>query len=304
MMAITSSEKQNTDLGKGCQALGSAEQSGADPGAVLLKTAVNPPCTCLRVSETGRDNADVLEREKKARRFYVRCRDGILVAQRLGYSVRWFSLTESDYAIGEGLVFPVAVHNLERMMRRAYGRSIGFLWVEHLQGDKQRYNRHFIEWGKAKLSPLELDDYWHEQYGSKVTGLAMVRSAEKTAHYLARYVAGEGYVKARFSYNWIFPDCFDYCRWVKRQQGEYPDIETLAKLSVMSPVERLSVVSWRAYAVSKQRAVMDELADKVLGVSELEEMWLADYKRKPRGRVSKIPMLPETREALLRALGR
>jgi len=213
-------------------------------------------------------------------------------------------LTESDYAIGEELVFPVAVHNLERMLRRAYGRSIGFLWVEHLQGDKQRYNRHFLEWGKAKLNPRELDDYWHKVYGSKVTGLAMVKDAEKAAHYLARYVAGEGFVKARFSYNWLFPDCFDYCRWVKRQQGEYPDIETMAKLSVMSPVERLGVASWRAYAVSKQGAVKQKLADLVLGVSEQEQEWLAAYKRKPRGRESKIPMLPETREALLKALGR
>ena len=72
----------------------------------------------------------------------------------------------------------------------------------------------------------------------------------------------------------------------------------------MSPVERLVVPVWRAYAVSKQGAVKQKLADKVLGVSELELMWLAEYKRKPRSKGRKIPMLPETREALLRALGR
>ena len=286
------------------QVPGPAEQSEAVRGTFLLGEQAAPLCTCLRGYESGRFDGSLLEREKRARKFYVRCRDGIWIAQRLGYPVRWFSLTESDYAIGMGLSFGVCVHNLERKLRRDYGRNIGFLWVEHLQGDKQRYNRHFIEWGKAKLNPRELDDYWHKQYGSKVTGLAMVKDAEKAAHYLARYVAGEGYVRARFSYNWVFRDCFDFGRWVKRQQGEYPDIETLAKLSVMSPVERLSVVSWRAYAVSKQGAVKQKLADKVLGVGELDQMWLAGCKRKARSRVSKISMLSETREALRRALGR
>lgn len=302
-MMVSSQENSKARVAES-QALGIAKQSEAVPGAVLLSEGVIPPCSSLKESETGRFDGEVFARQKKARRYYVRCRDGILVAQRLGYSVRWFSLTESDYAIGMDLDFPECVHNLERKLRRDYGGSIGFQWVEHLQGDKQRYNRHFIEWGKAKLNPLDIDDYWHKVYGSKVTGLAMVKNAEKVAHYLARYVAGEGFVKARFSYNWIFPDAFDYCRWVKRQQGEYPSIDTLAELSVMSPVERLGVGSWRAYAVSKQGAVMQKLADKVLGVSELEQEWLAEYKRKPRSKVRKLPMLPETREGLLKALGR
>lgn len=281
----------------GCQAPGSAEQSGAVPGAVLLREEQGlTPCTCLRGYESQDIKSSVLEREHKAKVFYVRLVEGILVAQELGYPVRWFTLTESDYALGMGLDFGGAINKLNGKLRHDYG-VLGYAWVEHLQGDKERRNRHLIEWGKAKLNPQELDDYWLKIYGSKVTGLAAVKHAKKAAHYLSQYVAGEGFQRARFSNNWIFSGSFEFSRWVKRSLGYYPDIETLAKLSVMSPVERLVVPEWRGYAVSKQGAVKQKLADDVLGVPEREAEWLRAYKRRKHSvGAGKIKLEPETLE--------
>lgn len=279
---------------KGCQVPRSLERSVGGPGTDSLGVDISSsPCTCLKGSESQDFRSSICEQEHKAKVFYVRCREGILVARELGYPVRWLTLTESDYALGMGLDFGEAFNKLNGKLRHDYGK-LGYCWVEHLQGDKERRNRHLIEWGQRKLSPQVLDDYWHRIYGSKVTGLAVVDNAEKVANYLASYVAGEGFQRGRFSNNWIFPGSFEFSRWVKRNLGYYPEIKMLSKLSVMSLVERLSVPEYRDYAVSKQGAVKQVLADKVLGVSELEAMWLRAYKRKPKGKVRKIPMEPET----------
>ncbi|MFC1969241.1 hypothetical protein ACFLVF_01965 [Chloroflexota bacterium] len=240
--------------------------------------------TCIKESETGR-SAVGYARLKKARRFYVRCRDGILVAGELGYRVRWFCLSESDYALGEGLDFPYAVHLFERKLRRDYGKDIGFLWVEHLQGTKQRSNRHFVQWGERKLDLGELDEYWQKVYGSFLLRgryKVEIKSAEETARYLSKYVAGEGFVKARFSYNWVFPGWFDFSRWVKRQYEVYPSITELAELSRMSQAERSSNSRYLEWILSSQERRKQLLADKVLGMSENEKVWMRGYNRKHR----------------------
>jgi len=208
------------------------------------------PLIYLRGSESAEN---VLDKEQRIRRFYVKCRDGILVAQALGYSVRWFTLTESDYAIGMELDWGVAVNKFNGKMRYDYGRDVGFCWVEHLQGTKQRFNWHYVDWGTTKLDARVLGEYWLKVYGSLISGMKLVDNAHECAHYLASYVAGEGFQRARFSYNWVFPRWFDYSRWVKREFGRYPDVYELAQLSVMSPAERVSNSFYGLWLESESR---------------------------------------------------
>jgi hypothetical protein len=244
-------------------------------------------------AESISDDGEILNRERKARRFFVRCRDGILVAQERGYTVRTFVLTESDYAIGMGLDYGRAVNKFNTKLRYDYGRDIGLLWVEHLQGEKVRRNRHIVEWGVLKLDLDDLNDYWLKVYGSLITwrkkehGGMVVSSAEKWANYLAEYFSGEGFVRARFSNNWVFPGWFEYGKWSREVYGAYPSIAELALLAGLSPVGRLSVPHYREWYESNQDKLKSLLADRILGKSADEVRWSSEYKRR-RHRVRKL----------------
>jgi len=149
-----------------------------------------------------------------------------------------------------GLDYGHAVHLFENKLRRDYGRDSGFCWVEHKVAGSPRLNRHFVQWGSARLKLDDLNDFWLKVYGSLVTwrkkrrGGMVVGSAEKEARYLARYIAGEGFVKARFSYNWLFPKWFSLSKLVHRDYGEYLSVPDLASLAGMSPNRRLSDFDW------------------------------------------------------------
>jgi hypothetical protein len=257
-----------------------------------------PPLTCIRGYES-RSNVGVVRHERKARVFYVKCRDGILVAHGRGLVVRWFTLTESDYAIGMGFDYGVAVDAFNHKLRRDYGRDVWFMWVEHLQGDKQRRNRHYLECGTEKLDLDSLNEFWLKVYGSYVsfpkdrrTGKStmVIGNASECASYLAEYVAGEGFQRARFSYNWVFPGWFDYSRWVKRSHGRYPDVIELVKLSGISPAERSCVPEFREWLLSRQGVVKQRLADKVLGKSRQELEWLAAYYKRHGRKMRKLKL--------------
>lgn len=250
-----------------------------------------------RISGSGDGgDASVLDCEGKAQRFFVKCRDGIRVAQARGYIVRTFVLTESDYAIGMGLDYGRAMNKFNAKFRYDYGDDTGMVWVEHLQGEKVRRNRHVVAWGAAKLNMDDLNDFWLKVYGSLVTwrkkrhGGMIVTSAEEAAKYLSEYFAGEGFMRARFSYNWVFPGWFEYGKWHHEAFGDYPGIAELAALAGLSPVGRLSLPRYRQWYESRQDRLKSALADKILGKSADEVRWLAEYRKRPHGKSRKLDM--------------
>lgn len=177
-------------------------------------------------------------------RFYVKLLTGINTANDLGKIVRAFTLSESDYALGMGIEFGSALKLFEQSLKREFG-LFPFAWVEHLQGDRQRLNRHFILYDTPKLSPSYLDDLWHKYYGSKITGLERVWSPKGMAFYLAKYMGREGaFRRARFSNNWVFPHWWSLTREYYKKFGEYPTPLTLTALAEMSDTHRPSEIEW------------------------------------------------------------
>jgi hypothetical protein len=241
----------------------------------------------MQVENLGRgfDGAGV-GRFRKARRFFVQCRDGILVAQKRGYMARTFVLTESDYAIGMGLDYGAAVDKFNHKLRYDYGSDVGLVWVEHLQGAMVRHNRHIVEWGREKLDMDDLNSYWLKVYGSLVSwrkahqGGMVVTSAESAAKYLSEYFAGEGFVRAHFSSNWVFPRWFAYCKWCRKVYGEFPSIPELALLAGLSAVDRLSVARYREWYQSCEGKLKSVLADRLMGHSAVEAQWLLEYNKR------------------------
>lgn len=223
---------------------------------------------------------------RRGRLFFVKCQVGIAVAQARGYMVRTFALTESDYAICEGLKWSKAVDKLRKKMKYDYGEDIGIAWVEHMVTGKLRRNRHIVQWGKAKLDLDDLNDYWLKSYGSLVTwrkksqGGMVVHSAAECARYLSRYLVGEGYVNHRFGYNWVFSGWFDFSRWSRRVYGEYPSVSELAELAGLSAIGRLAVSKYRAWYDTLQGTLQRKWADRIIGQSANEVRWLAEYRKR------------------------
>ena len=111
----------------------------------------------------------------------------------MGCRIRWFVLTESDESIAAGIYFGHEWKNMQDWIRKHFGEEIQFIWVEHIQGDKKRHNRHIIQYGFNKLDVDMLEDYWQSHYLSKLTGLEEIRNPQKAIRYVAKYlVKGEG----------------------------------------------------------------------------------------------------------------
>jgi hypothetical protein len=193
-----------------------------------------------------------------------------------------------------GLDYGRAVNKFHKKFRYDYGEDTGLVWVEHLQGKKVRLNRHVVAWGADRLNMDDLNDFWHKVYGSLVTwrkrrdGGMVVTSAEEAAKYLSEYFAGEGFVRARFSRNWVFSGWFEYGKWLKESHGDYPSIPHLAGLAGMPVLSRLRVASYREWYESVDGDVKRAVADRILGKSADEVRWLADYRKRHRGRVRKM----------------
>jgi len=269
------------EQGQGCQ----VPPLDLYKGAMEVKVSDESPALAVGGDSDGSEVSDVVD-GRKVKRFFIRCREGIWIAQMRGYVVRTFVLTESDYAIGMNLSWSKAVNKFGVKLRYDYGRDIGLLWVEHLQGEKVRRNRHIVQWGSAKLNLDDLNSYWLKVYGSLLTwrkrrrGGMIVGSAEKCARYLSKYVSGEGFVRARFSNNWVFQGWFEYGKWSKKCYGEYPCLDELALLAGMSPVERLGVSRYREWYETKQGKLKSVIADRMMGKSAEEVEWESEYRKR------------------------
>jgi hypothetical protein len=220
----------------------------------------------------------------------------MLVAQARGFTVRTFALTESDYAIGMDIDFGKAVDKFNKKLKYDYGLGngleMGYSWVEHEVEGTIRLNRHVTQWGTKPLDMNELNDHWHKLYGSLVTwrkkkhGGMVVDKAENHARYLARYVAGDGFKRAHFSHNWVFPGWFDYNKHVKDTINRYPSIYELAALADMTTHERLQQPLYLSWSLKRQESYQRKLSDKTLGMSDLEREWLIDYNKRHRKKLT------------------
>jgi hypothetical protein len=160
------------------------------------------------------------------------------------------------------------------------------VWIDHVQGEHLRHNRHILAWGREKLDLGDLNEYWIKIYSSFMTwrkkraGGIIVGDAEACAGYLAEYFAGAGYIGSRFSYNWVFPGWFEFCRWERKHNGAFPSISLLAQLAGVSAIGRLAVPEYRLWYESTQDKVKQAIADRLLGKSDQEASWLSEYQRR------------------------
>ncbi len=174
----------------------------------------------------------------KAARFFIKCIRGVQVALEKGYLVRWFTLTESNQAIEQGLDFGKSWNRTRIWLKRKFGEDMGLCVVEHRQGDKERRNWHVVQYGSTKLQVLLVRDYWQEVFLSTVTGMELIKYPQQAVAYVAGYLNdSEKFVKARFSHNWVFPMWFEFSKWYFNMFCEYPSVEYLSKLSLM-PIEK------------------------------------------------------------------
>jgi hypothetical protein len=189
-------------------------------------------------------SAEFKNRRRKSR-FFKRCLIGLEVATTAGYVTRCFTLTESDYAIGNNLDFGEAIHKLFTKMRYDYGQKLAYFWVEHRQGDKLRLNRHVLCYGTNKLDVFDMDHHWHKVYGSKLTGMEKVWSPAGLSFYLAKYLNGsEGFVRAFMSQNWVFPGWWKLNLDYHTRFGVYPTVAQLAEIVMMNPRDRVGALEW------------------------------------------------------------
>ena len=175
-------------------------------------------CTCPLVRS--------FSAEHKKRYFKKLAYLGVEKAQRLGYRLRWFVLTESDECIEAGIYFGHEWKNLQAYIRSKYGEEIQFIWVEHLQGDKKRFNRHIIQYGINKLDVDELEKYWQAHFLSRLTGLEEIRNPGKAIKYVAKYLVkgekDEKFIRFRHSQGWLFRGAYSFSQWHRRFFGVYP----------------------------------------------------------------------------------
>jgi hypothetical protein len=170
-----------------------------------------------------------------------------------GEIARVFVLTESDEAIENGYNFNLKFQRLIENLRKFYGRNFEYCCVIHRQGDKKRINAHVVYFGDW-IDQQVIEDYWFKNYGSHRSKMQKVNDPLKQARYLAKYLKSEDFIKARFSYGWVFSDWWGFSQWIKKQWGQYPDNDMLAKLSKMSKEELLNDVWYGLYTDEKIKA--------------------------------------------------
>ncbi len=222
-----------------------------------VNSNINNTCTCPLVRS--------FSAEHKKRYFKKMAYLGVEKANRLGYRIRWFVLTESDASIEAGIKFGHEWKNMQDWTRNHYGEEIQFIWVEHLQGDKKRFNRHIIQYGINRLDVDELEGYWQAHFLSKLTGLEEIRNAGRAIGYVAKYlVKGDGdekFVRSRHSQGWVFRGAHGFSIWHRKSFGWYPDDEYLILLSLKSPAERLEDVIYGFYTEIKEKGLARMVAE-------------------------------------------
>ena len=151
---------------------------------------------------------------------------------------------------------------LQKFIRYNYGEEIQFYWIEHLQGGKERINRHIIQYGANKLDREKVDKFWKEHYLSMALDFEEIKNPKKAITYVAGYVSlDEKFIKARHSQGWLFRGCDTFCRWHRKFFGWYPYDEYLIELSLMSPSERLEDELFDFYIEIKEKGLERMVAE-------------------------------------------
>ena len=184
--------------------------------------------TCPNTHKSDRD----WEREKKAARFFVKARVGIMVGLAKGKRFRWWTLTESNESIEAGISFSHSWSMMRKWLARL-DEQLEYCLVEHIQGDGKRRNWHVLTYGDNRLPVNDMREYWKSHYLSTITGLQEVKNPFKSASYLAGYLGKDDkFVKARFSQNWVFPYWWAFGRFYKKESGLYVPDEELVRLAL------------------------------------------------------------------------
>ena len=190
---------------------------------------VSSSCTCSLSAQSASNKQVTLHHRKS--KFYVRIAIGLTVAFLLGMPAVAFTLSESDYAQGMDLVFGRALRLFTQQVFRRYGK-FPYCWIEHLQGDKLRLNRHFIGYNVPFMDAKYLEVVWQTFYASKLTGLEKIYYPKGLAFYLAKYMGkGEKFTRARFSQDWIFRGWWKVSKQFYAEYKRYPTAEELAHLA-------------------------------------------------------------------------
>lgn len=196
--------------------------------------------TCHIASESDREWV----RERKAARFFVKARVGILVGMAKGKRFRWWTLTESNESIEAGIDFSHSWSMMRKWLARL-DEKLEYCLVEHIQGDKTRRNWHVLTYGDNKLPAIGMREYWLDHFMSTITGLEEVKNPFKSAAYLAGYLGRDDkFQKARFSQNWVFPYWWEFGRFYKREKGIYVPDDQLVQMSLMTFEERRKASFW------------------------------------------------------------
>ena len=190
--------------------------------------------TCLNAYESDR----IWETARKAARFFVKARVGIMVGMARGKRFRWWTLTESNESIEAGMSFSHSWSMMRKWLARL-DEQLEYCLVEHIQGDRRRRNWHVLTYGDNKLPVDAMREYWKSHYLSTITGLQEVKDPFRSASYLAGYLGKDDkFVKARFSQNWVFPYWWEFGRFHKKEHGIYVPDNELARLALITFEER------------------------------------------------------------------
>jgi hypothetical protein len=196
--------------------------------------------TCPNTYRSDRD----WERARRAARFFVKARVGIMVGISKGKRFRWWTLTESNESIEAGMDFGHSWSMMRKWLTRL-DEQLEYCLVEHIQGDRKRRNWHVLTYGDNKLPVNAMREYWKTHYLSTITGLQEVRDPLRSASYLAGYLGKDDkFVKARFSENWVFPYWWEFDRFYKKENGVYVPDNELVRLSLLAFGERRQTNCW------------------------------------------------------------
>jgi hypothetical protein len=218
----------------------------------------NDSFTCPITYESDRE----WERERKAARFFVKARMGIMVGIAKGKRFRWWTLTESNESIEAGMNFSHSWSTMRKYIARL-DEQLEWCLVEHIQGDKMRRNWHVLTYGDNKLPVEDMREYWQTHFMSTVTGLAEVKNPFKSAAYLAGYLGRDDkFQKARFSQNWVFPYWWEFGKFYKKEKGIYVPDDELVRMSLINLKKRRETNFWFNIFVDVRKYGWEEIFER------------------------------------------
>jgi hypothetical protein len=173
----------------------------------------------------------------RVNRFYVKTMAGVAVGYSKKMRFRLFVCTESDEAVEE--LDARRLFNKFFTMLRYHCPDLQYCVVEHRQGDCWRRNWHVFSYGTDKIPFEVIDRWWKENYSSMVRRLEEVKDEKKVVAYLAEYLGKpEKYIRSFRSLGWIFPGYMGFSSRYHKEQGTWPDKDSLVKLATMPKSKR------------------------------------------------------------------